>query len=49
VPDVEAALARAESLGGSRVLGPDTIMGNMVLGQLLDPAGHVIGVVQASG
>ena len=46
VPDVEAALARAETLGGSRVFGPDTIMGNMVLGQFLDPEGHVIGVVQ---
>jgi predicted enzyme related to lactoylglutathione lyase len=27
VPDVEAALARAESLGGTRVFGPETIMG----------------------
>jgi len=49
VPDVEAALARAERLGGSRVFGPDTIMGNMVLGQFLDPEGHVIGVVQGHG
>ena len=46
VPDVEAALARAETLGGTRVFGPDTIMDNMVLGQFLDPEGHVIGVVQ---
>jgi predicted enzyme related to lactoylglutathione lyase len=45
-PDVEAALARAETLGGTRVFGPDTIMENMVLGQFLDPEGHVIGVVQ---
>ena len=49
VPDVEAALARAESLGGTRVFGPDTIMENMVLGQFLDPEGHVIGVVQGNG
>ena len=48
VPDVEAALARAETLGGTRVFGPDTIMGNMVLGQFLDPEGHVIGVVQGN-
>ena len=46
VPDVEAALAKAETLGGTRVFGPDTIMDNMVLGQFLDPEGHVIGVVQ---
>src|SRR5215212_9439566 len=25
VPDVEAALAKAESLGGSRVMGPDKV------------------------
>ena len=49
VPDVEAALARAETLGGTRVFGPDTIMDNMVLGQFLDPEGHVIGVVQGTG
>jgi predicted enzyme related to lactoylglutathione lyase len=49
VPDVEAALAKAETLGGTRVFGPDTIMDNMVLGQFLDPEGHVIGVVQGNG
>jgi hypothetical protein len=26
VPDVEAALQKAESLGGTRVMGPETIM-----------------------
>lgn len=45
VPDVEAALAKAESLGGSRLMGPDTVMDTMVLGQLADPEGHVIGVM----
>jgi predicted enzyme related to lactoylglutathione lyase len=45
VPDVEAALAKAESLGGTRVMGPETIMGRMVLGQFTDPEGHVIGLV----
>ena len=44
VPDVEAALAKAESLGGARVMGPDTIMGSMVLGQFTDPEGHMIGL-----
>jgi predicted enzyme related to lactoylglutathione lyase len=45
VPDVEEALAKAESLGGTRVMGPETIMGAMVLGQFLDPEGHLIGLV----
>ena len=48
VPDVEEALSKAESLGGSRVMGPETIMGRMVLGQLTDPEGHVIGLIQSS-
>jgi predicted enzyme related to lactoylglutathione lyase len=45
VDDVEAALAKAESLGGKRVMGPDTIMGTLVLGHFTDPEGHLIGVV----
>lgn len=46
VPDVEAALARAEELGGTRVMGPDTIMdGALTLGQFKDPEGHLIGLV----
>ncbi len=46
VPDVETALARAEELGGSRVMGPETIMDRMVLGQFKDPEGHVIGLIE---
>ena len=45
VPDVEAALAKAESLGGSRIMGPDEVMDGLVLGLFTDPEGHVIGVV----
>jgi Predicted enzyme related to lactoylglutathione lyase len=48
VPDVEASLAKAESLGGKRVFGPDTIMERMVLGQFLDPEGHVIGLIKGN-
>ena len=49
VPDVEAALAKAESLGGSRVMGPETIMdGALTLGQFKDPEGLVVGVVTFS-
>jgi predicted enzyme related to lactoylglutathione lyase len=45
VPDVEEALQKAESLGGERVMGPETIMDRMVLGHLKDPEGHLIGLV----
>ena len=48
VPDVEAALSKAERLGGTRVMGPEDIMGQVVLGQFTDPEGHVIGVVQSA-
>ncbi|HEX4678436.1 MAG TPA: VOC family protein [Gaiellaceae bacterium] len=46
VPDIEAALAKAESLGGTRIFGPETIMENVTLGQFSDPEGHVIGLTQ---
>ena len=45
VPDVEEALQKAESLGGTRVMGPEEIMGMVTLGQFKDPEGHLIGVV----
>lgn len=46
VPDVETALAKAESLGGKRIMGPEKIMDMVELGQFSDPEGHVIGVVK---
>jgi predicted enzyme related to lactoylglutathione lyase len=49
VPDVEAALQKAEELGGKRVMGPEDIMGMVVLGQFTDPEGHLVGVVEDSG
>jgi predicted enzyme related to lactoylglutathione lyase len=49
VPDVEAALEKAESLGGTRRMGPDPIPGTEIeIGHFTDPEGHLIGVVQAS-
>ena len=48
VPDVEEALQKAESLGGTRVMGPEDIMGMVVLGQFKDPEGNLIGVVKDS-
>jgi uncharacterized protein len=44
VPDVEAALRRAEELGGTRVLGPVTSPTGLVVGQFTDPEGSLIGV-----
>ena len=46
VPDVEAALARAERLGGSRVYGPQQVDEHMRTGALRDPAGNVFGVYE---
>ena len=46
VPDVEEALAKAESLGGTRIFGPEEVMEGLVLGQFKDPEDHVIGVVK---
>jgi uncharacterized protein len=47
VPDVEAALAKAESLGGSRMMGPEEPMEGTVIGLFTDPEGRVVGVVQS--
>jgi predicted enzyme related to lactoylglutathione lyase len=48
VPDVEAALAKAESLGGSRMMGPDKVMEGVEIGLFNDPEGHLIGVVKSA-
>ena len=46
VPDVGAALERAEELGGARMMGPDTPMEGLTIGLFSDPEGHVVGFVQ---
>jgi uncharacterized protein len=48
VPDVEAALARAESLGGTRMMGPEQPMEGVEIGLFRDPEGHVVGVVKSA-
>jgi predicted enzyme related to lactoylglutathione lyase len=48
VPDVEAALAHAESLGGTRLMGPDEPMPGLRIGLFNDPEGHVIGVMTST-
>jgi uncharacterized protein len=48
VPDVEASLAKAESLGGTRMMGPEEVMEGLVIGLFNDPEGHVIGVMHST-
>jgi uncharacterized protein len=47
VPDVDAALAHAEALGGTRIMGPQRIMDEVELGQFTDPEGHLVGLVKS--
>jgi uncharacterized protein len=45
VPDVEAALRKAESLGGTRLMGPERAPGtDLLVGHFTDPEGNLIGV-----
>ena len=44
VPNVEAALEKAESLGGRRQMGPEGTPGTLVVGQFTDPEENLIGV-----
>lgn len=46
VPDVDATLAQAESLGGTRVLGPEKVTEGLTIGQFRDPEGNLIGLIQ---
>jgi len=49
VPDVEASLQRAESLGGKRRLGPDQSPGTgLVVGHFTDPEGRLIGLASTT-
>jgi hypothetical protein len=47
VPDVEESLAKAESLGGTRMMGPERVMDRLTIGLFTDPEGHVIGVMSS--
>jgi uncharacterized protein len=48
VPDAEAALQKAESLGGKRAYGPNDVGETMKAGAFHDPAGNMFGVYQMS-
>ena len=47
VDDIAASLEKAESLGGTKVFGPDVVMPGLELGQFRDPEGHVIGLMRS--
>jgi uncharacterized protein len=47
VPDVEAALQKAERLGGTRRMGPEQAPTGLVVGHFTDPEGNLIGVAGA--
>jgi uncharacterized protein len=44
VPDVEAALVKAEGLGGSRMMGPVEVTEGVEIAQFADPEGHLVGL-----
>ncbi|HEX4720585.1 MAG TPA: VOC family protein [Thermoleophilaceae bacterium] len=44
VEDVEAALQKAESLGGSRVFGPMEVPEGPTIAHFADPEGNVVGL-----
>ena len=48
VPDVGAALDKAEQLGGTKMMGPDTPMEGLTIGLFNDPEGHTIGVMHSA-
>jgi len=48
VPDVDEALAKVETLGGKRLMGPEKVMEGVEIGVAHDPEGHVIGVIKAT-
>jgi uncharacterized protein len=47
VPDIEASLQKAESLGAKRMMGPEEVMEDLTIALMTDPEGHVVGMIQA--
>jgi predicted enzyme related to lactoylglutathione lyase len=46
VADLQDSLARAATLGGSRVMEPFDVPGGPTIAQIADPEGNVVGLVQ---
>lgn len=49
VPEVEAALAKVESLGGRRLMGPHEVAEGVEIGLFFDPEGLLVGVTHGDG
>lgn len=47
VEDLQAALDKAESLGGKTIMPPMDIPGAVSMAQFADPSGNVIGLIKA--
>src|SRR4051794_15655862 len=43
VSDIEAALKKAEELGGARMMGPDAVPDGPTIAQFTDPEGRMVG------
>jgi uncharacterized protein len=46
VEDIDACLARAESLGGKTVMPREEVMDSVTLGLFKDPEGNLVGLVE---
>ncbi len=46
VPDINAALDKVRSLGGTTMMGPDRVPDGPVIALFQDPEGHTIGLVE---
>ena len=46
VPNIEDALRKVETLGGTRVSGPDSVPNGPVIGSFRDPESRFIGLVE---
>ena len=42
-------MAKAESLGGTRMMGPEEVMEGLVIGLFKDPEDNVVGVMTTGG
>jgi hypothetical protein len=44
VPDIDGAIAKAEGLGGTKLMGAEKMAEGVEIGMFADPEGHVIGL-----
>jgi predicted enzyme related to lactoylglutathione lyase len=47
VPDLQASLQKAESLGGKTAMPPAEVPGGPTIAQFKDPAGNTIGLIKS--